>query len=335
MVESIAVVITCYNLERYIAEAIRSVLAQEPGIPYEVIVVDDCSTDGSAAAVVAQFPQVRLLRTPTNGGVLQATVLGLQESKRDIVAFLDGDDVWHPEKLKKIVARFNQNPRLGLVTHDLRYIDEHGALLPRTSRPSQVMPTDAAPAVRDKLIRDGILEQGDYVWLGSAYAIRPLVVDAAGFCKFVETLPDARNTYQDWPLAVWCAAQPGVGVDYVPEKLFDYRLHGANHSGDARTREKSIRNINRTLNTMFAIEDIVRRFGPVPCRARRAINRKRRYYQYILDLYRDRRFVAFCGFLRSQPYVWRGDVSAAKEYARFAAVQLLGMDAFVKRLGNR
>ena len=205
-----------------------------------------------------------------------------------------------------------------------------GVVLPRVSRPSQEVPPEASFTDPDSIVRSAVLEQRDYVWLGSAYAIRPSLIDADGFCAFAECLPDPRNTYQDWPLAVWCAAQPKVGMGYIPEKLFDYRVHQANHSGDARTPDRALRNINRTLNTMIATDKIVQRMGPVSPTVSRAIRRKLRYCEYLLDLYQGARFRAILGFLASQGYVWKGDVSAWKEYARFIGIQLLGSRRFVR-----
>ena len=103
------------------------------------------------------------------------------------------------------------------------------------------------------MTRDGILLHSDYVWLGSAYAVHRRLGDVPGFCAFAKSLPEPFNTYQDWPLAFWVACQQEVGLGYVPRKLFRYRLHGANHSGDATSVTKAIRNVRRTRNTMGAL----------------------------------------------------------------------------------
>lgn len=330
-VNAISVVVTCFNLERYIKAAIESVLRQDWDGAVEIIVVDDCSIDGSTARVES-MPGVKLLRTPSNAGVLLATVLGIRNASHDVVAFLDGDDLWRSDKLACIAEAFSRSEALGLLTHDLRYIDSNGQLLDRVSRPSQVVREDSGLGTQDRQVREGILEQGDYVWLGSAYAIRRSLVDAEGFCAFAERLPDPVNTYQDWPLAVWCASREGVAMGYISKKLFDYRLHQANHSGDARTPAKAIRNVGRTLNTLKAIEKIVRMHDSVSTRARRAILRKRKYYEYVLDLYEGRRLAAVRGFVTAQRYVWQGDVSPWKEYARFIGVELLGLAGFLRWL---
>ena len=102
----VTVIITCYNLERYIAEAIDSVLCQgfDP-LLYEIVVVDDCSTDRSPE-IIKSYRDVRYLRPDRNLGVLRATVFGLESSISELVFFLDGDDVWESSKLSTVVGRF-------------------------------------------------------------------------------------------------------------------------------------------------------------------------------------------------------------------------------------
>jgi glycosyltransferase involved in cell wall biosynthesis len=330
MSSAVSVVVTCHNLERYIGAAIDSVLAQDYAGPVEVLVVDDGSTD-SSAEVIASRAGVRYLRTPRNLGVLMATVLGLRETHGELVFFLDGDDVWRADKLQLMVERFAADPELGLLTHDLEYIDGGGRPLARTSRPGQAMRT--ASNDDDAMIRDGILLHSDYVWLGSAYAIRRSKVDAEGFCAWAGRLPDPFNTYQDWPLAFWAASRPGSKMGYLPAKLFQYRVHGANYSGNASDADKALRNVRRTRNTMQAIEQIATS-SRLSSPAMRATVRKRRYYDCLLDLYEGRRTAALRGLFMSLPYLFASTENPAKELARFAGVQLLGLRRFIAMINR-
>ena len=328
MNEPISVVITCYNLERYIGAAIRSVQTQDYDGEVEIVVVDDGSADGSAD-VIRGFPGIRYVRMRSNGGVLLAAMSGIRQSSHDIVAFLDGDDVWHPAKLRRVQEAFRKDSRIGFVTHDLSYVDALGKNIDRVTRPAHVFKDDAGSAARDRLLRDGLLGQADYVWLGSAMTIRRSAVRLDEFLRFAESLADPGNTYQDWPLAVWCAANSEVRLEYVPKKLFDYRLHGLNHSGDASSTEKALRNIERTINTLVACESIISRFGAAnDCLIK--TRRKRNYFEGLLYLYRGRRLQAWRRLFASAGYLLGGDADPLKEVARLLGVSALGYSRFYR-----
>lgn len=94
---SYTVVIPCYNAEPFLREALDSVLAQTVP-PLEVIVVDDGSTDASAAIAESYGPPVRVIRQE-NQGESVARNRGMDEAKGEWIAFLDADDVWKPEKM--------------------------------------------------------------------------------------------------------------------------------------------------------------------------------------------------------------------------------------------
>lgn len=102
----ISVIIPVYNGERYLAEAIKSVLGQT--LPAaEVIVVDDGSTDGSVEIARRFSPSVRYFRQ-TNQGPATARNVGVNAAQGQMLAFLDADDLWLPEKLAKQVPMLQQ-----------------------------------------------------------------------------------------------------------------------------------------------------------------------------------------------------------------------------------
>jgi glycosyltransferase involved in cell wall biosynthesis len=108
----ISVIIPVYNGERYLAEAIESVLAQTYR-PIEVIVVDDGSTDGSAR-VAQQWAEVRYHSQP-HSGAAAARNYGVQLAQGDLFAFLDADDLWVQDKLERQVVTLREHPELDMV----------------------------------------------------------------------------------------------------------------------------------------------------------------------------------------------------------------------------
>ena len=113
----ISVVIPCYNVVAYVGEAVRSVLTQTLP-PYEVIVIDDGSTDASAA-VLSEFGSSVTLVRQANQGVAAAVNHGVSRARGEAIAFLDADDLWMPDKLERQVAVLMAEPSLDAVFANL------------------------------------------------------------------------------------------------------------------------------------------------------------------------------------------------------------------------
>ncbi|MFW6059578.1 MAG: glycosyltransferase family 2 protein [Phycisphaeraceae bacterium] len=109
---SVSFIIAVYNGERYIAEAIDSILAQTVP-PLEVIVVDDGSTDGTAEIVRGYDAPVRYVHQH-NAGQSAARNHGVRLSRGEYIAFLDADDLVHPKKLERQLAAFAEEPALAM-----------------------------------------------------------------------------------------------------------------------------------------------------------------------------------------------------------------------------
>jgi glycosyltransferase involved in cell wall biosynthesis len=129
----VSVIIPVFNGERYLAAAIESVLAQDYA-PWELIVVDDGSTD-SSADIARRCPDARFLSQPNQGnGAAKNT--GLAVARGELLAFLDQDDQWLPGKLSVQVAALFQNPALGYVTCHCRLRREPGTPWPAWVNPA-------------------------------------------------------------------------------------------------------------------------------------------------------------------------------------------------------
>jgi glycosyltransferase involved in cell wall biosynthesis len=106
----VSVIVPCFNTARYLAECLTSACRQSPA-PFEVIVVDDGSTDDSAAIAEAFGPPVRCLRT-AHSGVSTTRNQGIAATAGDVIAFLDADDVWTADSIRVRAGELERNPGL-------------------------------------------------------------------------------------------------------------------------------------------------------------------------------------------------------------------------------
>jgi glycosyltransferase involved in cell wall biosynthesis len=198
----ISAIITTYNYSRFIPAAIESVLGQTR-VPDEIVVVDDGSTDDTRE-VVASYAErgVRYVYQP-NAGAGAARNRGLRETTGELVAFLDADDRWLPNKMALQSAHIAQNPGVGLVTGSEWQVYESGEqpyLLHR-------------PHVNCASIYPRILVENT-IGNPSLTLVRRECFKAAG--TFDETMPLG----QDWEMWIRIARRFPIGVVDAPLILF-------------------------------------------------------------------------------------------------------------------
>lgn len=122
----VSVLIDTYNHEKYIEQAIVSVLEQDfPREDFEVLVVDDGSTDRTGEIVKTFSPRVTYL-PKQNGGQASAFNLGVAHCRGELVAFLDGDDWWKPNKLAVVTKTLDSDPTIGIVGNGLVIVQPDG-----------------------------------------------------------------------------------------------------------------------------------------------------------------------------------------------------------------
>lgn len=136
----VSIVMPAYNVERYIGEAVRSVLEQTL-TDWELIIVDDGSTDGTAALIKdLRDPRITVMHK-SNGGIGSARNMALGVACGTYLCFLDADDVLPPRSLEARVAEFRKDPALGMVDGRVRVMD---ARLENELRVFMPKPTDNA-----------------------------------------------------------------------------------------------------------------------------------------------------------------------------------------------
>ena len=120
MKRTITIVIPCYNGEKYLREAMRSI--EEQDWPFEILFIDDGSTDNSAKIIKEDYPHVRYHYQP-NSSPAAARNKGISLASHEIIGFLDVDDRWAREKTRHQMQVFEENPDLdivgGLITHQV------------------------------------------------------------------------------------------------------------------------------------------------------------------------------------------------------------------------
>jgi glycosyltransferase involved in cell wall biosynthesis len=109
----LSVVIPAYNADRYISKCLDSILTQEDSPTFEVVVVDDGSTDDTAAIVEQHFPSVRLIRKP-NGGPGSGRNCGVAAARGEVIIFIDADDLMLPGRLAFQGGFMLSRPDVGL-----------------------------------------------------------------------------------------------------------------------------------------------------------------------------------------------------------------------------
>jgi glycosyltransferase involved in cell wall biosynthesis len=121
----VSIVVPVYNAEQYVAETLKSVLAQTYQ-NFEVIIVDDGGTDRSLE-ICRQFTDSRIkIVHQSNRGLPGARNTGIRHAQGDYITLLDADDLWVPEKLEKHVKHLNASPQVGISFSYSAFIDDNG-----------------------------------------------------------------------------------------------------------------------------------------------------------------------------------------------------------------
>jgi glycosyltransferase involved in cell wall biosynthesis len=210
---AVTVLIDTYNHERFIEEALVSVLEQDfPRGDTEALVVDDGSTDRTPEIVRKFEPRVRLIRK-TNGGQASAFNAGIPEARGEIVAFLDGDDWWAPNKLTRVMQAMNADPAVGIVGHGIEIIFSDGRRQAETLREGFRFQANTVEGVN--LFR----RRGSFMGT-SRMAIR------ADLLRRIGPVPESLIVQADEYLFTLAAVLSGVRI--LPETLTYYRLHESN-----------------------------------------------------------------------------------------------------------
>jgi glycosyltransferase involved in cell wall biosynthesis len=231
---AVTVLINAYNYGRFIEAAIDSALAQDfPAEQVEVLVVDDGSTDDTAERVRKYGESVRYFYK-ANGGQASAFNLGFAKARGEIVAFLDADDYFLPNKLRRVVDEFQNHPEVGMIYHSLLELDSKSGGL----HEAKIVPISGfVPADKSKLLEYCI------------YPTSSMAFRRAALGRLLP-MPETLRIQADAYVSVLIPLLTPVLA--IKEHLSVYRIHGQNayHSqGEPLTPERRTRRIG-TLITL-------------------------------------------------------------------------------------
>ena len=221
----LSVLIDTYNHEHHIEQAIVSAIEQDfPPADFEILVVDDGSTDRTPDIVHKFAPRVRLLRKK-NGGQASAFNAAVPEARGELVAFLDGDDWWLPGKLAAVTAALEKNPGIAGVGHGYyEFIEATGESKLRKAPQPLLMGLSTPEAARQCWL------DLTYVHL-AAFTVRRSILD--------KCIPIPENLIfdADAPIAMAAIAHGALLLD---QPLLYYRIHSNNLVGASDQQDGSV-----------------------------------------------------------------------------------------------
>jgi glycosyltransferase involved in cell wall biosynthesis len=216
-VPKVSVVIPAYNVAPYISQCLASVFAQTHR-DYEVIVIDDGSTDATAEIVARSSEQVRLLRQ-RNQGAAAARNAGILAARGELIAFLDADDAWLPDYLARQVGFWEAQGHGGLVMCNGYLWDETERALDGRDLLNPTVP-NITPS---DLLRT-LLWGNPGIWTPAVLIPRRVLLDLGGFNEGFPVGEDTR---------LWVElALRGVRFNYQPIPLFLRRKRASSLSTD-------------------------------------------------------------------------------------------------------
>lgn len=284
----ISAVIPAYNSAAFIAEAITSIQIQSYPV-YEIIVVDDGSNDDTLAVVQGLSGNI-LYYKQVNRGPAAARNLGIKMASGQWIAFLDADDQWMPDKIKKQLSTLARYPELHLIAGDMAEIDEsHTVLTPSVLAKHRFLTgykQDQGRPIANALVK---LLAKNFIPTGTVLVRRETLL-AVGL--FNETIHYGED------LELWAKISAYYPISCLPEILMLRRLHGHNATNAAASMLADSVNVMKALRQDISLP--LQQHGLNPDRLVADAYAAVAYWHFNLKEYRKARQAAFAS-LRERP----------------------------------
>jgi len=231
----ISVVIPTFNRAAFLPQMLASVFAQTDCPPFEVILVDDASTDDTPAVVAATGLPVVLARQERNGGVARARQAGVGRARGRLIAFHDSDDLMLADRLGGLARYLDANPEVGAVFSNGIVASDEGQTV------GHVVPDEQAKRLDGQRIgiRD-ILRDGLPMYLQTALVRRDAFDRAGG----IDT-----ELHRHADLELSCRLALTTPVVFLDRPSFQYHLHGANQTRNRLLLREGLAEVMRRLRT--------------------------------------------------------------------------------------
>lgn len=238
MKPKLSVLVPAFKLEDYIESCLQSLLSQETDFPFEVIVCDDASPDGTASIIKSlesTNSNLIAIYKKENGGLAQNMASLFDAAQGEYIAYLDGDDIALPSKLQKQVDYLEQNLECNMVFHESEVFDsDTGETLSYYSESSYNW-----ALIPDKSDVTHLVRYGTYMQASS--------VMFRNHSELSASVPEMCKIILDYPFYIKNAGLLGGTIDFIPEVLGRYRIHqnsfGAQTSRSAERRLQSLKDI--------------------------------------------------------------------------------------------
>lgn len=217
----VSVIMPAWNAAAFMSRSVESVLGQtRPEL--ELIIVDDCSTDGTLALIERHAEadtRVRPIRQARNSGVAAARNAGIAAARGEFVAFLDSDDWWHPRKLELQVAQMRRSGvRISYCVYER--IAEDGRVLSTVRPPARLSHADL---LRSNFIGNltGMYERS----LGPAEFLKMGHEDYVFWLQMLKRAGSAERIEHDGPLAWYLVREGSVSANKLKAAVWQWRIY--------------------------------------------------------------------------------------------------------------
>jgi len=210
-VPKLSIALTTYNHEKYITDALDSIINQKLNWDYEIVIGNDCSTDNTQS-IILDYKQrfgdiIQILPRSKNLGYVKNFSDTLLKCRGEYIAIFDGDDIMLPDKLNKQIDFLNSHPEYILVGHDVRVFD---------SKNNNTLTYYGPKIKKDFYLVEDLIKHGSFIPNPSKMFRRSAMPK--------EGIDTNIIAIADWYITIEICF--GGKIGYINEVLADYRVHG-------------------------------------------------------------------------------------------------------------